>query len=309
MLGAIAGDIIGSRFEFNNYRKQVGDPDRDLLFTEATEFTQEGGRKKSKISEFTDDTVMTLAVADALMNKKDMGATLKEWGHKYPNRGYGGGFGLWLKGERPDRYNSWGNGSAMRASAAGHFATTAEEALLLAEKSAEITHNHPEGIKGAQAVALGVWMLRNGQDKTIVRKELETRFGYDFSKPVQWYKQFNEFSEKCAETIPPAFTAFFEAENFEQAIRNAVESNGDTDTIAAITGAWAEAAWGVPDNIREEVLKRITPEMREVLQKACSMAQDIITKTQNTVADILEKNNPDSDHQPSTHSIKILISP
>lgn len=286
MLGAIAGDIIGSRFEYNDYRNRGKDGSgRDFrLFTEKTEFDDASDHK---ISKFTDDSVLTVAVADALLEGKDMADALRAWGERYPGRGYGSGFGRWLAGELTGPYQSKGNGSAMRASAAGHLAATAEQAMDLGRRSAEVTHDHPEGIKGAQAVSLGVWMLRSGADKNALRDELEKRFGYDLRKPLDWYRRTNQFSEQCEKTVPPAFAAFLEADDFESAMRNAVSVGGDSDTIACVAGAWAEAAWGVPDGIREEVLKRITPEMRNVLEKAETHARDVAGKTQAKVADIL----------------------
>ncbi|MCS6971218.1 MAG: ADP-ribosylglycohydrolase family protein [Planctomycetota bacterium] len=271
MLGAIAGDIAGSRFEFHNYRERPPDADRERLFTSDTEETVD--RRQREVSHFTDDTVMTIAVADALLHERDMATTLRAWGQRYPGRGYGGRFRRWLEGELPDGYGSWGNGAAMRASPAGHFATSVEEALALAERTALPTHNHPEGIAGAQAVALGVFLLRAGATPAAVGEELTRRFAYDLSRPLAWYEAHNEFDESCRGTIPVAFAAFIAAQDFAGALRHAIRCNGDTDTIAAVAGAWAEAAWGVPPWIRREVERRLPAEMLSVLARAEERSQ------------------------------------
>lgn len=265
MRGAIAGDLAGSRFERRNWRERPPGPDRERLFTAAREDTAGPGEE---VSRFTDDTVLTIAVAEALLFDLDMAETLRAWGRRYPGRGYGGQFRRWLAGALPDGYGSFGNGAAMRASPAGFLAASIEEALALAARSALPTHNHPEGIAGAQAVALGVVLLRAGADAAQLGRELSARFGYDLSRPLAWYEAQGAFDVSCRGTIPAAYAAFAAASDFAGALHAAIRANGDSDTIAAIAGAWAEAAWGVPDWIRREVDARLPGEMRRVLEAA-----------------------------------------
>ena len=258
MYGAILGDIIGCPYEFDQ-----GDKTKDFpLFV--------------KRSSFTDDSVMTVAVAEALMDsmgKSDeehraaLVASMQKWGRKYPNAGYGGRFIGWLFEDDPRPYNSWGNGSAMRASAAGWLYASFDETWKKARLTAEVTHNHPEGIKGAECTAAVIWLARNGKSKEEIRKIVEDTFGYDLSRTCDEIRPGYRHVESCQETVPEAVTAFLEGNDFEDVIRTAVSLGGDCDTLTCIAGSMAEAFYGVPEELKEECWKRITPEMREVLER------------------------------------------
>lgn len=229
MLGAIIGDIVGSKYEFDNIKT------KDFFFV-------------SKGCTFTDDTVMTVAVARALIRmdkercffKAALVEEMKSLGNKYNNAGYGGRFYLWLFGDDTEPYYSFGNGSAMRVSPCGYYAKTMEEALNLAKESAEVTHNHPEGIKGAQAVAAAIFLAKNKSSKEEIREYIEKEF-YPLERTLDEIRPDYEFNETCQGSVPEAITAFLESENFEDAIRNAVSLGGDSDTIAAIAGSIAFA--------------------------------------------------------------------
>lgn len=249
MYGAILGDIIGSPFEFDR-----GDKTKDFeLFTEGCDFT--------------DDSVMTLAVAAALMEagpdaneeyiKETLIYSMQEWGRDYPYAGYGGGFRRWLKSSNPKPYNSWGNGSAMRVSAAGWLYPTLERTREVAKYTAEVTHNHPEGVKGAEATASCIFLARNGATKEAIKKYVEDEFGYDLDRTLDSIRPTYHHVESCQETVPEAIIAFLEAEDFEDAIRNAVSLGGDTDTLGAITGSIAEAYYDMSAIMRAECRNRI----------------------------------------------------
>jgi len=242
MIGAIIGDIAGSRFEFNNYRHK----DFELFTPECM---------------VTDDSIMTLAVAKAIMesapDRSDLGAQavrcMQEVGRPYPGCGYGGRFMTWMYSDDPRPYNSFGNGAAMRVSACGLSARTLEEAKALSKAVTEVTHNHPEGLKGAEATAVAVFMAKNGATKEEIRDVIDREyypmtFTLDEIRPTYW------FNETCQDTVPQALEAFFESTSFEDAIRNAVSVGGDSDTLAAITGAVASAYWGVPEELEQQAL-------------------------------------------------------
>jgi ADP-ribosylglycohydrolase len=249
MLGAIAGDILGSIHEFHPIKTK----NFDLLNSECV---------------FTDDTVMTVAVADSLMNKIPYVESLQMWGRKYPRAGYGGWFSKWIDSDFPKPYNSFGNGSAMRCSSVGWLFEDEGSVLEEAKKSAEVTHNHPEGIKGAQAVALGVMLCRQGSTKLEIQEKLEDLFDYDLSQTMEQVKFNYSFDVTCQGSVPQAITAFLESEDFEDAIRNAISLGGDADTQACIAGALAEAFYmNIPDQIKEFVLTRITPDILDVLHQ------------------------------------------
>jgi len=249
MLGAIAGDILGSIHEFHPIKTK----NFDLLNSECV---------------FTDDTVMTAAVADSLMNKIPYVESLQMWGRKYPRAGYGGWFSKWIDSDFPKPYNSFGNGSAMRCSSVGWLFEDEGSVLEEAKKSAEITHNHPEGIKGAQAVALGVMLCRQGSTKLEIQEKLEDLFDYDLSQTMEQVKFNYSFDVTCQGSVPQAITAFLESEDFEDAIKNAISLGGDADTQACIAGALAEAFYmKIPDQIKEFVLTRITPDILDVLHQ------------------------------------------
>ena len=257
MYGAILGDIIGSPYEFD-----MGDKTKVFpLFRED--------------STFTDDSVMTIAVADALLSdardperiKTLLVYSMKRWGRKIPDAGYGGMFYRWLFTDDQEPYGSFGNGSAMRVAAAGWLYDTLEETREKARLTAEVTHNHPEGIKGAESVAAVIWLARNGKSKQEIREYVIKEFGYDLSRTCDEIRPGYYHVESCQQTVPEAITAFLEGESFEDVIRTAVSLGGDCDTLTCIAGSMAEAFYGVPEELKEECRKRITPEMREVLDR------------------------------------------
>ena len=222
MLGAIIGDVLGSTFEFYPMKTKK----LELLDNK---------------SHFTDDTVMTVAVADSIMNEVPYVESLQMWGRKYPRAGYGSWFRKWIHQDYPEPYNSFGNGSAMRCSSVGWLFEDEESVLEEAKKSAEITHNHPEGIKGAQSIALGVLMGRKGSTKKEIKKKLEDLFDYDLSQQLDQIIPSYTFDSTCQGSVPQAIIAFLESEDFEDAIRNSISLGGDADTQACITGSLAEA--------------------------------------------------------------------
>lgn len=247
-LGAIAGDIIGSKYEFNNIHT-LDFP----LFDER--------------NEVTDDTVMTVAVGEWLLTGKNLSAILQEYGRRYPIMSYGVSFRRWLYEDDPQPYNSWGNGSAMRVSLVGWAFDTLEETLRVARESAEVTHNHPEGIKGAEATAACVYLARIGKTKEEIKEYVETTFGYDLHRTCDQIRPTYQFNESCQETVPEAIIAFLESNDFEHAIRLGISLGGDSDTLAAITGGIAEAYYkSIPEHIRQEVLALLPEEFVEVLQ-------------------------------------------
>ena len=247
LLGGIAGDIIGSIYEFNPVRFK----DFELFKSNST---------------YTDDTVMTIANAEWLLSKGVLMDIMRKYGHKYPGAGYGGMFYDWLKSRCPKPYNSFGNGSAMRVSPVGWAFETLEETLEAAKQSAEITHNHPEGIKGAQATAACIFMARTGKSKQEIKEYVETKFGYDLSRTCNEIRPTYQFNESCQGTVPESIIAFLESTDFESAIRLTVSLGGDADTMGAITGAIAEAYYNViPEHIKNEVLKRLPVEFINVL--------------------------------------------
>lgn len=267
MLGAIIGDIVGSIYEFDNIKTK----DFDLFSNEMF---------------FTDDTVMTIAVANAIMEGGKSQYYLeyiKMWGLRYFDKSYGSSFRKWLtlKLEESKPYNSWGNGSAMRVSPCGWVAKLdipIEEGIKqtedLAKMSAEVTHNHPEGIKGAQATAVSIFYMRHGKSKNavneykeILKNEIEKRYDYNLNFTLDSIRPFYEFDESCQGTVPQAIVAFLESADFEDAIRNAISIGGDSDTLAAITGSIAEAAYGIPNEIKEKGISYLDSEIKEVYNK------------------------------------------
>lgn len=261
MYGAIIGDIVGSRFEFDRGNKsKVFD-----LFTSECEFT--------------DDTVMTIAVAEALLNagknadeqtvKSELVMSMKKWGQAYPNAGYGARFIDWVLTDDPKPYGSYGNGSGMRVSPAGWLYDTVERTREIARWTSEVTHNHPEGVKGAESTAAAIFMARNGCSKEDIHKYLEEEFDYDLSRTLEVIRPAYHHVEDCMHTMPEAFECFLESESYEDCLRNVVSIGGDTDTLGAIAGAIAEAFWGVPtefiskadeylDSIFDETLERFS---------------------------------------------------
>lgn len=247
MIGAIAGDIIGSVYE------GAPAPGKDFpLFIPA--------------SRFTDDTVLTIAVAQAILDGEDYGSSLRKWGRRYPNAGYGGWFRHWLQAEDAPAYHSFGNGSAMRVAAVGWAFDDLERVLREAAKSAEVTHNHPEGIKGAQAVAGSILLGRTGTGKQEIARFLSGQFGYDCDVSLAELRERGGFDVTCQGTIPAAAAAFLESVDFEDTVRNAISLGGDADTNACIAGAIAEAHYGsIPESLQRETLQRLTSALRSPL--------------------------------------------
>ena len=240
MMGAIAGDIIGSVYEFGR--------------TKSKEFPLFG-----PASAFTDDSVLTVAVAQAILTDGDYRRSALDFGRRYPDAGYGGLFRNWLNSPDPKPYNSWGNGSAMRASPVGFAFDSVEDVLREAKRSAEFTHDHPEGIKGAQATALAVFLARTEWDKDLIRSEVSSRFGYDLDRTIDDIRPGYGFDESCQRTVPEAIIAFLESDSYEDAIRNAISLGGDSDTLACIAGGIAEAYYGPLPGVITEQVKGILP--------------------------------------------------
>ena len=250
LLGAIAGDVIGSYYEF--------------MPTRTTDFPLFNGNS----THFTDDTVMTVANADWLLTGDSLLGIMQDYGNRYINAGYGGMFFDWLRQDDPKPYNSFGNGSAMRVSPVGWAFDTLEETLEAAKNSAEITHNHPEGIKGAQATAAAIYLARTGKSKQEIKNYVEDIFGYNLNKTCDQIKEYYQFDETCQGTVPESIIAFLESTDYESAIRLTISLNGDADTMGAITGAIAEAYYKeIPGYIKEEVIKRLPDEFITVMQK------------------------------------------
>ncbi|HDR14291.1 MAG TPA: ADP-ribosylglycohydrolase family protein [Desulfobacteraceae bacterium] len=240
MIGAIAGDIIGSVYEHRPIKS------KDFPFFHVD-------------CRFTDDSVLTVAVAKAIMEDGDYQKWIRKIGRKYPNAGYGGSFIGWLYSENPVPYNSWGNGSAMRVSPVGLAFDSIDEVLSEADRSARISHNHPEGIKGAQAAALAIYLARTVKDKKLIKKEISSRFGYNLERTVDEIRPSYGFDISCQGTVPEAIIAFLDSESYEDAIRNAVSLGGDSDTLACITGGIAEAYYGPVEHWIAENVEKIFP--------------------------------------------------
>ena len=249
MYGAILGDIIGSPFEFDR-----GDKTKEFdLF--------------SKDCDFTDDSVMTIAVGEALLAvgpeatvqeiEEAVVTNMQDWGKRYPYAGYGGRFRYWLRERNPKPYGSYGNGSAMRVSAAGWLYDSLERTREVARATANVTHNHPEGIKGAEATASAIYMARNESSKEEIKEYIEREFHYNLDRTLDEIRPGYHMDETCQRTVPEAIIAFLESKDFEDAIRNAVSLGGDTDTLGAITGSIAEAFYGISDVLIAECRSRI----------------------------------------------------
>ena len=258
MYGALLGDMIGSPYEFDRGSKTKAFP----------LFNQE--------SQFTDDSVMTIAIAEALMNtigasddviRKAVIESMHKWGWRYPYAGYGGMFSDWLERLDTEPYNSYGNGSAMRVSAAGWLYDSLSKTRNVARITAEVTHNHPEGIKGAEATASAIYLARNGKSKDEIKEYIIREFGYDLTRTCDEIRPTYYHIETCQQTVPEAITAFLEGGDFEDVIRTAVSLGGDCDTLTCIAGGMAEAMYGVPEELKEECLRRVEPDMREVLDR------------------------------------------
>jgi len=267
MLGAIIGDIVGSRFEWNNHR------DKDFeLFTNGC-FP-------------TDDSIMSLAIAKAIIVSKPDFSDLSDnavkcmqsIGRNYPDCGYGGRFYGWMFSDDPRPYNSYGNGSAMRVSAAGFAAKSLEEAKLLSKLVTEVTHNHPEGIKGAEATAVAIYMAKTGSGIFEIKDYIKENY-YPMNFTLDEIRDTYRFNETCQDTVPQALQAFFESTGFEDAIRNAISIGGDSDTLAAICGSVAEAYYGIPDDIRKQALTFLDKDLLKLLTLFESKYPPIVEKT------------------------------
>ncbi len=257
MYGAILGDMIGAPYEFDKGGKTKDFP----LF--------------SKGSQFTDDTVMTIAVAEALLDtmgqpdevvKDAVVRSMQKWGNKYPHTGYGGRFRGWLRSHNPKPYGSYGNGSAMRVSAAGWIANDLETTRKIARWTAEVTHNHPEGIKGAEAIASAIFLARSFKTKDEIKDYIIREFGYDLSRTCDKIRPHYKFDVSCQGSVPEAIIAFLEGTDFEDVIRNAVSLGGDSDTIAAMAGSIAEAFYGVPDELADECMLKLTDDIVNIVR-------------------------------------------
>lgn len=248
LIGAIAGDIIGSIYEY----RSIKTTDFELFLD---------------YSSFTDDTILTVANADWLLTGDSLLGIMQDYGYRYPSD-YGGWFQSWLKEYDPHPYNSWGNGAAMRVSPVGWAFDTLETTLEVAQKSAEVTHNHPEGIRGAQATAACIYLARTGKSKQEIKEYIETTFGYDLSRTCDEIRPTYQSDPSCQGTVPESIIAFLESTNYENAIRLTISLGGDADTMGAITGGIAEAYYKtIPPYIKEETLKRLPEEFIGILQK------------------------------------------
>jgi ADP-ribosylglycohydrolase len=249
MLGAIAGDIIGSVHEWTETKTT----DFELFHPNAF---------------FTDDTVLAVAVADCLMHGHDYVDTFHRYFHAYPGRGYGGRFLEWAEAGNRAPYNSWGNGSAMRVAAVGWAFDSLDEVRTEARRSAEPTHNHPEGVKGAEATAAAIFLARSGHNIDDIRERLENAFGYDLQRRLDDIRPSYKFNESCQKTVPEAIIAFLESTGYEDAVRKAISLGGDADTLACITGGIAEAFYGgVPEPIAKRALELLDDRLRGTVIK------------------------------------------
>lgn len=249
MIGAIAGDIIGSVYEDYQYKAK----DFPLF---------------SRKSTFTDDTVLTIALADSILNGIPYVYQLKEYYRRYPMAGYGGHFSAWAESDSSEPYYSWGNGSAMRVSPIGFAYDDLKTVLITAEKSAEVTHNHPEGIKGAQAIAAAIFLAKTSKDKLAIKKYIENQFRYNLNISLDEIRPTYEFDVSCQGSVPPAIIAFLEAADYEDTIRNAVSLGGDSDTIACMAGGIAEAFYGeIPELIKAKVFEILDPPLAVVVHQ------------------------------------------
>lgn len=248
MIGAIAGDIIGSVYEHHPVKTK----DFPLF---------------GSMSRFTDDTVMTVAVADAILTGRPYVESIREIGRRYPDAGYGGTFIRWLHSDDAEPYNSWGNGAAMRVSPVGFAGTSEAQVLSHAKMTAEISHNHPEGIRGAHATALAIFLARKGALKEQIRARISDEFSYDMNRTVDDIRSKYKFDVSCQGTVPEAIIAFLDSRSYVDAVRNAVSLGGDSDTLACIAGGIAEAFYGgVAEDIVDEVKNRLTPELWNITE-------------------------------------------
>jgi len=247
MIGAIAGDMIGSPYERYPIKHTNFDP---------------------VVSAFTDDTVLTIAIAYSIFNQADIASSLKKFAEKYYNLPYGGGFRRWIRSWDNRPYNSFGNGSAMRVSPVGFAYDSIDDVLHQAKRTAEVTHNHPEGIKGARATALAIYLARMGESKDTIRNEITERFSYNLNRTVDEIRPNYSFDVTCQGSVPESIVAFLDADSWEDAVKKSISLGGDADTMACITGGIAQAYYKeIPENIAEDVRNRLPPDLREVLNE------------------------------------------
>jgi len=263
LYGAAIGDVCGSIYERKNHKTDKPE-EIDLMNPDCF---------------FTDDTVLTAAIADAIYSHRrlasdspiDYKSAILRWARKYPNAGYGKGFKQWMRSDNPQPYNSYGNGSAMRVSPIGWLFDDEETVLEEAKRSAEPTHNHPEGIKGAQAVVLAVFLARNRADRSEIKERIEKDFGYDLSRSLAEIRPTYRFDSSCQGSVPVAIAAFLESRDFESAIQKAISVGGDSDTLAAIAGSIAAAhfmldsTYDIPSDLYEFVKQRLPLEIQQTL--------------------------------------------
>ena len=248
MLGAIAGEIIGSYYEFHKIKTK----EFELFHPE---------------SKFTDDTTLSMAIAKSILDDEPYLDNVVDFGLRYFEVGYGGSFKKWLKGNEHLPYNSWGNGSAMRVSPIAWAFETEEKVLEEARKSAKITHNHPEGVKGAEATALAIFMARKGATKEAIRERITTQFGYDLNRIVDAIRPDYKFEVSCAKSVPESIICFLDSDSFEDCVRNCISLGGDADTMGAIAGGIAEAYYGVPKEIEAKINGYLSDEFIEILER------------------------------------------
>jgi ADP-ribosylglycohydrolase len=247
LIGAIAGDMIGKPFERYPIKHKNFDP---------------------IVHGFTDDTVLTVAVAHAILTGDDMAETIKAFANKFPFAGYGSGFHRWMRAWENEPYNSFGNGAAMRVSPVGFAYDTEADVLGNAERSAAVTHNHPEGIKGAQATALAIFLARNGFDKETIRAEIAGRFGYDMNRTVEGIRPGYSFDVSCQGSVPESIIAFLDSTSYEDAVKNAISLGGDADTMACITGGIAQAFYKkIPEVIVSRVMEKLPRDLLTVVER------------------------------------------
>jgi ADP-ribosylglycohydrolase len=245
--GAVIGDVVGSVYEQHPTKTQ-------------------GIAMPADAARFTDDTVLTVAIADAILHGEDYAACLRQFGRRYPDAGYGMSFYEWLWDEQSGPYGSWGNGAAMRVSPVGMAFDTIERVLDEAARSAGVTHDHPEGIKGAQATALAIFLARGGADKQVLKREIQNRFGYDLDRSLDSIRPAYGFDVSCQGSVPESMIAFLESDSLEDALRKAVSLGGDADTMACIAGAIAGAHYDeAPRGLMQAVSARLPPELSDVL--------------------------------------------
>lgn len=249
MLGAICGDVIGSVYEGHNVKSK-----QFPLFSRKTRFT--------------DDTVLTVAVADAILNKKYFAPTIHRYSNQHPKAGFGGKFREWMKSKHPKPYWSYGNGSAMRVSPVGYAFDNIANVLRLAERTSNISHNHPDAIKGAQAIAASIFLARNGKSKPEIKSYIETEFGYDLNRTIDSIRLVYKFDVSAKGSVPEAIIAFLESTDYEDAIRNAISIGGDSDTIACMCGGISEAYYKtIPADIVDKVKKLLPPNFLVVIDE------------------------------------------